>query len=236
MRAPRNSLSPELIVATSLRMLESGGPVNLSFRKLGAALDVDPTAIYRHFRSKDELILAITDSLMVSALEGFEAQEDWLETIRDLMHRTRRVYMAHPHAAVLGVTRVTRRSGEMQIVEQILAALFRGGFGPGEAARLYRVIDDLNLAFAGLDAAFRILPAEDQAKDTGAWSNEYSRLDASGFPAITAAAAELPTIGEDPTYELAVDLLLESIGRRATRATSGRAVSPPGGRIAPQNL
>lgn len=223
MRAPRNSLSPELIVATSLEVLEHGGVKDLSFRKLGAALGVDPTAIYRHFKNKDELILAIADSLMVSAMEGFEPHDDWLETIRDLMYRTRRVYMAHPQAAVLGVTRVTRRAGEIHIVEQILAALFRGGCGAQEAARLYRVIDDLNLAFAGLDAAFRILPPEDQAKDTGAWSNEYSRLDSSVFPAISAAAAELPAIGEDPTYELAVDLLLDSIARRVSRIASGDA-------------
>lgn len=219
MRAPRNSLSPELIVATSLEVLERGSAKDLSFRKLGAALQVDPTAIYRHFKNKDELILAIADSLMVAAMEGFEPHGDWLETIRDLMYRTRRVYMAHPQAAVLGVTRVTRRSGEIHIVEQILAALFRGGFAAQEAARLYRVIDDLNLAFAGLDAAFRILPAEEQAKDTGAWSNEYSRLDGDNFPSISAAAAELPTIGEDPTYELAVDLLLESIAQRAPQAS-----------------
>lgn len=220
MRAPRNSLSPELIVKASLKVLGREGSTGLSFRKLGSALNVDPTAIYRHFKNKDELILAVTDSLMVSALEEFEPLSDWLETIRDLMHRTRRVYMAHPQAAVLGVTRVTRRSGEMQIVEQILAALFRGGFEAPEAARLYRVIDDLNLAFAGLDAAFRILPSDEQEKDTGAWSEEYSRLEASDFPSIAAAAAELPDVGEDPTYELAVDLLLESIARRSAQMTS----------------
>ncbi|MDO5745964.1 MAG: helix-turn-helix domain-containing protein [Micrococcaceae bacterium] len=223
MRAPRNSLSPELIVAASLKLLQGGGSNTLSFRKLGSALDVDPTAIYRHFRNKDELILAIADSLMVSALDGFEPHADWLETIRDLMHRSRRVYMAHPEAAVLGVTRVTRRSGEMQIVEQILAALFRAGFQAQEAARLYRVIDDLNLAFAGLDAAFRILPHAEQEKDTGAWSNEYSQVDEENFPSIAAAAQELPDIDEDPTYELAVDLLLESIARRAEKLPSGAA-------------
>ncbi|TYC99153.1 TetR/AcrR family transcriptional regulator [Arthrobacter echini] len=215
MRAPRNSLSPELIVAASLDALERDGVKGLSFRKLGAALNVDPTALYRHFRNKDELILAVTDSLMVSALDDFEPDDDWLGTIRDLMHRGRRAYLSHPHAAVLGVTRVTRRPGEIRIVEEILAALSRGGFDPEEAARLYRVIDDLNLAFAGLDAAFRILPSEEQAKDTAAWSNEYAALDAERFPFIAKAAPMLATIQEDPTYELAVDLLLESVARRA---------------------
>lgn len=226
MRAPRNSLSPDLIVAASLKVLEVAGSTGLSFRKLGSALDVDPTAIYRHFKNKDELILAVADSLMVSALEGFEPHADWLETIRDLMHRTRRVYMAHPQAAVLGVTRVTRRSGEIRIVEEILAALFRGGFQSLDAARLYRVIDDLNLAFAGLDAAFRILPRDEQEKDIGAWSEEYSRLDSVEFPSIAAAAHELPAIEEDPTYELAVDLLLESIARRSIQEPTDAKVEP----------
>ncbi len=218
----RGTLSVDGIVTECLAMLDEHGPAGLTFRKIGARLGVDPTAIYRHFRNKDELILAIADHLMGQALDGFTPSEDWRDTIRDLLWRTRSVYLAHPHAAVLGTIRVTRREGEMRIVEIILAALEEAGFDGEEAARLYRVLDDLNLAFGSLDAGFRILDEEQQAKDEGAWSKEYAVLDPTRFPHITRANPYLPLIDEDSTFALALDLALEAISARAAALDSAR--------------
>ncbi|WP_186525964.1 TetR/AcrR family transcriptional regulator [Leekyejoonella antrihumi] len=211
----RGTLSADRIVAECLAMLDERGPSGLTFRKIGARLGVDPTALYRHFRSKDELILAIMDHLIEQALDGFTESDDWRDTIRDLLQRSRAVYLAHPHAAVLGTIRVTRRDGEMRIVEIILGALELAGFTGEQAARLYRVLDDLNLAFGSLDAGFRILDEEQQAKDQGAWSREYAVLDASRFPRIARATAYLPLIDEDSTFALALDLTIEAIAARA---------------------
>lgn len=213
----RGTLSADSIVAECLAMLDEHGPSGLTFRKIGARLQVDPTAIYRHFRNKDELILAITDHLIEQALDGFESSADWRDTIRDLLWRCRAVYLAHPQAAVLGTIRVTRREGEMRIVEIILTALEEAGFSDEQAARLYRVLDDLNLAFGSLDAGFRILDAEQQAKDEGAWSTEYAVLAPSRFPHIVRANPYLPLIDEDSTFALALDLALEAISARAER-------------------
>ena len=41
----------------------------MSVRRLGAELGADPTAIYRHFRDKDELVLALLDRLLAQ-VEG----------------------------------------------------------------------------------------------------------------------------------------------------------------------
>nr|WP_269151244.1 TetR/AcrR family transcriptional regulator [Spelaeicoccus albus] len=195
--------------------MDEAGPAGLTFRKIGAKLGADPTAIYRHFRNKDELILALMDHLIGQGLDGFEPYDDWRETLRDLAWRTRRVYLAHPHAAVLGTIRVTRREGEMRIVEIILRTLASAGFDDEEAARLYRVLDDLTLAFAGLDAGFRILDAEQRAKDEGAWSTEYAAADPKTFPNIARSARHLATIDEDSTFGLALDLTIDAISARA---------------------
>lgn len=209
------TLSAELIITECLKLLDLHGPGGLTFRRIGSQLGVDPTAIYRHFRSKDELILAIMDHLISQALVGFEPAEDWRTTLRDLAHRSRTVYLAHPEAAVLGTIRVTRREGEMRIVETILEALEQAGFENGEAARIYRVIDDLTLAFASLDAGFRVLNEDQQRKDVGAWSKEYALADPVAFPRIAKTAGHLASIDEDSTFELALELTLEAIAARA---------------------
>ena len=52
----RGSLSPELIVKESLRLLDEEGPDGFSLPKLGRALGADPTAVYRHFASKAQMV------------------------------------------------------------------------------------------------------------------------------------------------------------------------------------
>ena len=67
---PRGSLTRELLVRESLRLLDTYGVAGFSLPKLGRALGADPTAIYRHFASKDDLVLAIADALIEEGLDG----------------------------------------------------------------------------------------------------------------------------------------------------------------------
>ena len=72
---PRGSLTRELLVRESLRLLDKDGVAGFSLPKLGRALGADPTAIYRHFASKDDLILAIAEALIEEACAGLEPSE-----------------------------------------------------------------------------------------------------------------------------------------------------------------
>ena len=69
--ASRPRLDPELIVATGLE-LAATGVTAISVRDLGARLGADPTAIYRHFRSKDDLMRALLDEVTLRAVTGVE--------------------------------------------------------------------------------------------------------------------------------------------------------------------
>jgi len=85
----RGSLSPELIVTESLRLLDADGTDGFSLPKLGRALGADPTAIYRHFTSKDDLVLAIADHLIEEAMAGMSPQPCWVDTLADGPHSAR---------------------------------------------------------------------------------------------------------------------------------------------------
>ena len=74
----RGSLSPELIVKESVRLLDEEGTEGFSLPKLGRALGADPTAVYRHFASKDDLVLAIADHLIEEATAGISPQPCWV--------------------------------------------------------------------------------------------------------------------------------------------------------------
>ena len=85
----RGSLTPERIVTESLRLLDEHGVGGFSLPKLGRALGADPTAIYRHFASKDDLVLAIADQLIEQGMAGLEPHACWVDTIGDITGRQR---------------------------------------------------------------------------------------------------------------------------------------------------
>src|SRR5580658_10118124 len=100
-RLQRGSLTPELIVSESLRILDEAGTAGFSMPNLGRALGADPTAVYRHFASKDDLVLAIADYLIEVSMAGLEPQECWIATLTDCSRRCRKTYQEHPAAASL---------------------------------------------------------------------------------------------------------------------------------------
>src|SRR5215468_673977 len=119
----RGTLPPERIVTESLRLLDTAGVAGFSMPRLGRALGADPTAVYRHFASKDDLVLAIADRLIEEAMDGLPAHDCWVETVIDMIRRQRRTYLAHPAAASLSSFRTTQRPAEMRVVDRLLGAV-----------------------------------------------------------------------------------------------------------------
>src|SRR5690606_24624640 len=105
-------LSEQLIVETALRLLREHGSTGLTARRLGLALDCDPSTLYRYFRGMDDLTLAIGDALVGRALQGWRRTGEWLEDLRGMGLRIHDAYVSHPQAAVLTAARVTGRRSE----------------------------------------------------------------------------------------------------------------------------
>ena len=142
----RGSLTPELIVKESLKLLDDKGLDGFSMPKLGRALGADPTAVYRHFASKDDLVLAIADQLIEDAMAGLAPHACWVDTVTDIVRRTRRTYCDHPAAASLAACRTTQRPAEMRIADTLIGAILDAGFEGRTAAQVYRAIADFSLA------------------------------------------------------------------------------------------
>jgi len=213
----RGALTPELIVDESMRLLDEAGVAGFSLPELGRALGADPTAVYRHFRSKDDLVLAIADRLIEEATDGFAASACWVLTISDLARRLRRVYLAHPAAASLSSLRTTQRPAEIQAVEWIVAAIREAGFEDDEAALMYRVVSDFSLFWAGSEATFRSLDVALQEADTGAWNRTYRSVDPEQYPNIWSVRDELPRVSVDAIFERMLDVFATGMLARAPK-------------------
>ena len=214
---PRGSLTRELLVRESLRLLDKDGVAGFSLPKLGRALGADPTAIYRHFASKDDLVLAIAEAMIEEGLRDLEPFECWMETLREIAHRARRGCLEHPAAASLVTYRTTQGPAEMRSVDIILGALHQAGFTGKEAALVYRAFGDFALYWAGGEGTFLALDKAAQQKDRDAWTRAYLTADRAVYPSIWRVREELPVITDDEIFETVLSLVLGGIAARAPR-------------------
>jgi AcrR family transcriptional regulator len=213
----RGSLTPERIVDASLELLDKQGVAGFSLPKLGRVLGADPTAVYRHFASKDDLVLAIADRLIEEALAGLEPRACWVDTVIESTRRLRATYIAHPAAASLSACRTTQRPAEMRMVDILIGAVLEAGFEGAEAARVYRAVGDFALAWAGLDAAFLALDERAQATDRAAWTRAYLAVDRAEFPHIWQVRLELPDVADDAIFDTILSLVIDGLVQRAPR-------------------
>ena len=226
----RGSLTPERIVTESLRLLDEDGAGGFSLPKLGRALGADPTAIYRHFASKDDLVLAIADRLIEEGMAGLEPQACWVDTIIDITGRLRAVYCAHPAAAAISAHRTTQRPAEIRTVNILIGAVLEAGFEGAEAARVYRALGEFALAGAALEAAYLALNEQQLATDEAAWTSAYLAVDRAGYPHIWQIRAELPGVTDDQIYETIMSLVIGGLLQRAPRpCRCGRHMPAPSG-------
>ncbi|MFE0514495.1 TetR/AcrR family transcriptional regulator [Streptomyces sp. NPDC058964] len=203
-------LSERLIVETALRMLREHGTAGLTARRLGLALDCDPSTLYRYFRGMDDLTLAIGDALIGQALRGWGPTGQWRADLRAIGLRIHAAYVAHPQAALLTANRVTGRSHELAADEAVLDVLRTAGFTLPDTVRVYHAFIDQTLAFAALDAATLALPSASQRADDDKWDSTYARLPRATHPRIAEAAPLLAARMPTSAYPTALDMLLDS--------------------------
>jgi AcrR family transcriptional regulator len=222
----RGSLTPELIVKESLKLLDDKGLDGFSMPKLGRALGADQTAVYRHFASKDDLVLAIADQLVADAMAGLAPHACWVDTVTDIVRRIRRTYCDHPAAALLAACRATQRPAEMRIADTLIGAILDAGFEGRTAARVYRAIADFSLAGAGGEAAFHALETRLQEKDRAAWMRAYRGVGRAQHPHIWQLREELPTVTDDDVFETILSLVIGGLTQIAPHPCGCRPHEP----------
>lgn len=216
-RRRRGSLSPEMIVTESLHLLDSQGITGFSLPKLGRAIGADPTAVYRHFSSKDDLVLAIADRLIEEATAGLEPRSCWVDTLTELVRRLRATYRRHPAAASLSAYRTTQRPAEMGAVNILIGAVLEAGFAGAQAARVYRAIGDFALSWSGGEANLLALEPSLQQADRAAWSRAYLAADRKAYPHIWQVRDELPEVSDDEIFEAILSMVIDGLARQAPR-------------------
>ncbi|CAL4860218.1 helix-turn-helix domain-containing protein [Microbacterium sp. MM2322] len=208
-RRKRGSISQTEIVAAAMRLLDDEGESALTFSRLGAELKSSPTAVYRHFASRDDLVEAVADHLDGISLEGYEPTDDWRADLTDLAWRAWRTAAAHPAAAAIALTTVTNGMNELRAVEWILRALAVAGVRGRPAVVQYQVYATTVLGAAAAHGA-RLANAGAREVAEG-WIQIYAPADPSQFPYAEAAKADLALVNYEEVFAKQLEMYLAAL-------------------------
>lgn len=161
----RPSLSRDVIAdaAMELALRSPTAPITLS--RLGVELGADPTALYRHYRSRKELILDVADRAYGHILDGVLHDPDWRVEMRGLAFAIREGLLRTPAlTAELGL-RFTGGENEMRLFERGREIMARAGLG-GDLHLEVRSMGGLVMAHAVMTAIVLVQSVDDLTDDT----------------------------------------------------------------------
>lgn len=220
-RATRASLSRDRLIAAALDIVDSAGLDGLSLRALGGHLGVDHTAVYRYFRTKDELLEALADSVVGGGGPHPETGKP-RQRLRGMFANLRNTLLANPALTPVVVRRPPQGEGTWQGTENALAALREAGLDETAAAATYQALLNYTLGHALLEAPYALMTPQQVEHERAVVRAGFAALPADRYPNVIAAAPRFYT-DMDTQFLYGLDLLLSAVpaaNRRRSRSSA----------------
>lgn len=202
-------LSREAVVAAAEQIVESEGIEALTMRRVADQLSSSPTAIYRHVRDKDELLLALLDEV-AGELGRPDLPEDPRQRLVVLWRLLYNTLAARPWVVAVLVGEDLASRAILWLVEEILQAFLACGLDHAQAASAYRAVWQFTVG------VLTIRSGSDRARsEAGRFgqSRVVMEADSELTPAIAALAADWPHPWEN--YEYGLTALLDGLIARS---------------------
>jgi AcrR family transcriptional regulator len=205
-------LDRDVIVRAAQRVLEEDGLGGLTVRRIGTELGADPTAIYRHFRGKEELIVEVADRVFASVPMP-DPSLPWQTRVRQMLREALDLYRTNPGFALQLCLQPDDTPGLQRIAENVLRALAEAGLEPRERAIVYQLITNYAV---GSGLFISQLTLDDWGPETiPATRRNYGALPPEEYPHCVESAPYLFP-DQDEVYELGLDMLIAAIEKLAT--------------------
>ncbi|MGW3652913.1 TetR/AcrR family transcriptional regulator [Streptomyces sp. NPDC000878] len=156
MARPRKPLlSIDLIVETARALVDAEGLAAVSTRRLAAELGVSGPSLYNHFRTKDQILEAVADSVSVLVdLSMFEDGRDWRTALHDWAVSYRAALRDHPNIVPVMARGPGRRPAGLRLADAVYGGMVGAGWPPAQATSIgalmrYFVMGSALGSFAG---------------------------------------------------------------------------------------
>ena len=118
----------EDVIAAALGILDQHGLADLTMRRLGAILDVQPSALYWHFVNKQTLLASIADRIVERARPIIRVGDGWRETTHAEAYALRDALLAYRDGAEVVSSTLALGLGAGLPLTLLSGSIERGGF------------------------------------------------------------------------------------------------------------
>jgi AcrR family transcriptional regulator len=120
----------EDVVQRAIVVLDTYGLADLTMRRLGAELGVQPSALYHHFANKQSLLAAVADEILARGRRASSEQLPWDARVLAVCAELRDAMLAYRDGAEVVATVHAFGLGAQAPGRELEAALADGGLGP----------------------------------------------------------------------------------------------------------
>ena len=176
-------------------------------RRLGEELGVEAMSLYRHVKSKSDLLDGIYERIL-AGMELPRTSGAWDTDLAKLARAFRRVLAAHPKALILFATRPAVTPRALAYVELALVLLEEAGLVPRERLYTFQTIVTFIVGHA--------LSSWGVAADVP--DVRYEALSRLEFPRVSALGSLLTSHDVEAEFEFGLELLVTGLRQHVERA------------------
>ncbi|MER5392736.1 TetR/AcrR family transcriptional regulator [Saccharopolyspora sp. NPDC002686] len=193
----RRRWSTEEILDTAAELLRTSDADSFSVRKLAAALGTDSSSLYRHFRNKTDLLRAVADRILTTAMDGYLPKGDWRQRITTLALRLRDAFGQQPQLAGIWGRYASGGTGSRMVIEEVLEALRASGLPDEEIPAHYHRIAVLIVSLIASDAGVSTRTPEEHEQGMELFRVAVLGADPERFPALAYYGRDIRPVGAD---------------------------------------
>jgi TetR/AcrR family transcriptional regulator, tetracycline repressor protein len=215
----RRTLDQAQVVRAAMALLDEIGLDELTMRRLAERLGVKAASLYRHVRSKEELLGLLGDEIS-SEIPLPRATGSWQEQLAEAGWNVRRGLLAHRDAARVLASTPPAGPQRLRHIEAVLRILRQAGLSARDAARAAYHLNNFVTEFAADEArfaAFAAVPGMSRRKVLAEVRRQFKSLPREDYPTIVTLADALTEDAQDALFQFGIDLCLRGIEALATR-------------------
>lgn len=201
----RPRLTAEAIIATAIRVADAEGLEAVSVRRVAAELDSRAMSLYRHFESKQDLLVTMLDEGVGEILASRPLPSEWREAVADSARRMHAAYVRHPWMLTVAAEQARPGVNGVKLAKQMARALANLQLADDDVWQLQGIVNDYVVGYS-----FRTLGTvrpEDMEAAIGA-------SDIVEFPEIAALPDTLRARDSTERFELGLQTVLDGVERR----------------------
>ncbi|SHF28513.1 TetR/AcrR family transcriptional regulator [Streptoalloteichus hindustanus] len=141
-------LSPDLIRAAALRIIDAEGLAALSMRRLAEALGVRAASLYNHVRTKEALLDDVANAIVAGVEPPDPDTDDWRAAVLGWARSYRAALAAHPHIVPFLAGEPLEREASLRLADAVHGVLVGAGWPPRQATMIGAAVRYLVLGAA----------------------------------------------------------------------------------------